>query len=282
VQMWLICRATWPPHRAQLQAEQAQSLEASVSCSPLGRRAPIGTTRMQCCGCLPCRAVQHPRAAAPSAAAVCAQCWPEGGCGGARAPWGLPCVLWLQDQNMGSAQAGGAQQHPVRPHPRGSCLLLLGHAHGAAAAAGGLGVLAPDAQAPVVAQTAVVPAGRGRGRAGEARPCRVGEGRALTLAPAAAAAPLRWPAAAQPPRQPRTALLNQHPAPGATPSPASTPNTPAPGQLQPQPRRAPDLLQALQVVAQLGVQGRGGQLAVAAVLVVLLPAGWWWRGGVWW
>jgi hypothetical protein len=46
--MWLICRAAQPPHGRKLQAEQAQSLEASVSCSPLGRRAPIGTTSMQC------------------------------------------------------------------------------------------------------------------------------------------------------------------------------------------------------------------------------------------
>lgn len=41
-----------------------------------------------------------------------------------------------------------------------ACLLLLSNTHGATTAAGGLGVLAPHAQAPVVAQTAVVPAGR--------------------------------------------------------------------------------------------------------------------------
>lgn len=33
----------------------------------------------------------------------------------------------------------------------------------------------------------------------------------------------------------------------------------------------PDLLQALQIVTQLGVKGRGGDLRVAAILDVLLP-----------
>jgi hypothetical protein len=54
-----------------------------------------------------------------------------------------------------------------------------------------------------------------------------------------------------------------------------SPETPAPKPPQnpPKARDPPDLLQALQVVTQLGLQGAGRDLAKATVLDVLLPAG---------